>query len=346
MSTEKKVLLSGMRPTGKLHLGHYLGVLKNWVKFQNEGQLDCFFMVADWHSLTTKYNDTENLASNTIEMVRDFLAAGIDPAKSVIFVQSGVPQIAELHLLLSMITPNNWVERDPTLKDLVRAALGLKPEDAEAQSAYNDNLTYGMLGYPVLQAADILSFCGSVVPVGKDQEAHLEMSREIARRFNHIFKTDFFPEPKPVFTETPTLMGVDGTKMGKSFGNDIKISDTPEDTIKSVKRMITDPQRQKKTDPGSTERCQVPFPYYKIFADEATREVVKAECEAGQRGCVDCKLQLANIMNESFAELRTKRESFSDEQIHKILAEGTLKARQRAESVLATVRKILKMPVV
>ncbi len=321
-----------MRPTGKLHLGHYLGVLQNWVDLQKSQKYNCYFMLADWHSLTTKYEDTSLIEESIIEITRDFLACGLDPNESTIYIQSQVPEIAELHLLLSMITPNNWAERDPTLKDLVRAS-----------NQDESNLTYGMLGYPILQTSDILIFKGSVVPVGKDQTAHLEMSREIARRFNYIFKQEFFAEPKPLFTETPLIMGIDGTKMGKSFNNDIKISATEEETITSVRKMITDPQRIKRTDPGDTERCMVPFPYYKIFADLETRKTVKAECETAQRGCIDCKKQLADLINTKFAAIRAKRQSFSDTQIIEILQAGRQKARQKAKENLKQIRELMHL---
>ncbi len=345
----KENLVSGMRPTGKLHLGHYLGVLRNWVQLQNSEKYNCFFMIADWHSLTTK-TDTKELGNNIIEVARDWFASGLDPAKGTIYVQSAVPQIAELHLLLSMITPNNWVERDPTLKDLVKAAAITASRNASDIAAtdendliHNVNLTYGMLGYPILQTADILTFCGSLVPVGKDQVAHIEISREIARRFNNIFDFEFFPEPRPLLTDTPTVPGLDGNKMSKSFNNDIKISATEEETIKDIKTMITDTQRVKRSDPGDTGRCQVPFPYYKIFADEATIAQTKLECETALRGCIDCKRLLADIINEYFKPIRDKRNSFTSDQITKILREGNESAREKAEQNLQQIRKIMKL---
>ena len=331
-SNSKINLVSGMRPTGKLHLGHYLGVLQNWVDLQKSQKYNCYFMLADWHSLTTKYEDTGLIGKSIIEITRDFLACGLDPDESTIYIQSHVPEIAELHLLLSMITPNNWAERDPTLKDLVRAS-----------NQDETNLTYGMLGYPILQTSDILIFKGSAVPVGKDQTAHLEISREIARRFNYIFKKEFFADPKPLFTETPLIMGIDGTKMGKSFNNDIKISATEEETINSVKKMITDPQRIKRTDAGNTEECKVPFPYYKIFADADTCKTVKFECETAKRGCIDCKKQLADLINAKFATIRAKRQNFSDAEIIEILKAGSRKARQKAQDNLKQIRAIMKL---
>lgn len=344
---KKQNLVSGMRPTGKLHIGHYLGVLRNWVDLQNSGNYNCFFFIADWHSLTTKISEETELKSNIIEVTRDFLACGLDPSKSTIYVQSAIPEIAELHLLLSMITPNNWAERDPTLKDLVRAAANSKkkiqPENGE-EADEKGNLTYGMLGYPVLQTSDILTFLGELVPVGKDQEAHLEMSRDIANRFNYLFETEFFPEPKPLFTETPTVKGTDGGKMSKSFNNDIKISATEEETWLQVKKMITDAERIKRTDPGNTDRCLVPFPYYKIFANEETINTTKTECEAAIRGCMDCKKILADIINKDFKEIRERRQQFSDSDILEILHTGNSKAQAQAKDTLQQVRRFMKIP--
>ena len=227
-------IVTGMRPTGKLHLGHYLGVLKNMVKLQNE--YECFFFVADWHALTTKYDCTENLIEDTRNVVLDWLAAGVDPEKANIYIQSHVPQTAELHIYLSMITPQNWVERDPTLKDLVKM---IKTGEGESKP----NISYGFLGYPVLMSADILSFNVDFVPVGIDQVAHIEITRDIARRFNNIYKTELFKEAKPLLTTTPMLKGVDGQKMGKSYHNDIKISDDEETTQKTIMKAITDRSR-------------------------------------------------------------------------------------------------------
>ncbi len=310
-----------------------MGVLRNWVVLQNSNNYNCFFFIADWHSLTTKYSETANLKSNIIEITKDFLASGLNPEKSSIYLQSAIPEIAEIFLLLGMLTPNNWAERDPTLKDLVKGA---------KNSGINE-LTYGMLGYPILQTADILTFKGEVVPVGKDQEAHLEMSREIARRFNFIFNTNFFPEPKPLFTDTASLKGVDNNKMSKSFNNDIKISATEEETINQTKKMITDPLRMKRSDAGSTKRCQVAFPYYEIFANTEIINKVKQECETAQRGCVDCKIELGKIINAYFKEIREKRNDFTDKEVLEILEEGNMKAQIQAKECLFKVKEIMKL---
>ncbi len=337
----KQKLMSGMRPTGKLHLGHYEGVLTNWLKLQEE--FDCYFCVADWHALTTKYDNTQNLKQDRVDVLLDWLACGIDPSKSTIYYQSQIPQIAELHILLSMITPNNWVERDPTLKDMVKMIKGKDGKNKENIPQLN----YGLLGYPVLMTADILAFNASVVPVGTDQLAHLEISRDIARRFNNIYKTDFFNEPSPKLTQIPLLKGIDGQKMGKSFNNDIKISDDEETTAAKAMKAITDRSRARKDDPGHPDKCEVAFEYYKIFADEQTIETVKAECKAGQRGCADCKRQLGKIINEKFAPIREKREEYKNNMdlVYNILHEGNKKAKEEAENVLIKVRDIVNISI-
>ena len=331
---EKINLVSGMRSTGKLHLGHYMGVLTNWVQLQED--YNCFYFVADWHALTTKFDKTENLRQDKLDVVLDWLACGIDPNKSTIYFQSKVLQIAELHVLLSMITPNNWVERDPTLKDMVKI---LKNKDGEN----NDNapqMSYGLLGYPVLMSSDIMALNGGIVPVGVDQLAHLEITRDIARRFNNIYKTDLFNEPKPKLTQVPLLKGVDGQKMGKSFNNDIKISDDEVTTSKRIMQCITDRSRARKDDPGHPDKCEVAFNYYQAFADEETVKQVECECKAGARGCADCKRQLGAIINEKFAPIREKRIELAKDtdKVYDIINEGNKKAAMEAEKVMQKVR--------
>lgn len=332
--------MSGMRPTGKLHIGHYMGVLTNWIKFQDGYK--CYFAVADWHALTTKYDRTEDLRQNITDLVIDWIASGIDPEKSVIYVQSLIPETAELHLLLSMITPQNWVERDPTLKDMIKALRGNKEEETEDTSAI---VSYGLMGYPVLQTADILQFNASLVPVGKDQLAHLEISRDIARRFNHIYKTDFFIEPQPKLTEIPMLKGIDGQKMGKSFDNDIKISDSEEDTAKKIMRAITDRSRIKRTDPGHPDLCEVVCPYYEIFADEQTVKKQRYECENAIRGCADCKRELADIINDRFRNVRQKRKELEadPDYFHEVIKTGSEQARKSVCDTLRYVKNIMQM---
>jgi tryptophanyl-tRNA synthetase len=321
------VVMSGMRPTGQLHLGHYMGVLKNWAALQS--QYPCFFMVADWHALTTQYDRTANHGLHIHDMVTDWLAAGIDPNKAAIYIQSAVPDIAELSLILGMLTPVKWVETDPTLKDMV--------------AMLHEDLSYGLLGYPVLQTADILVVKGSLVPVGKDQVAHLEISRDLARRFNHVYQTDLFPEPRPLLTEVPTLKGLDGRKMGKSFNNAIFLADTAEATEKKLKTAITDPGRVKRQDPGNPEACEVVYPYFQVFADEVTCQTVATECRAATRGCVDCKLQLANLVNTQLQPLRdTRLELVKDPaQVAMALKRGTTLAREKAADTTHAVRQCL-----
>lgn len=335
-TNKKGRIVSGMRPTGRLHLGHYLGVLTNWVKLQEE--FECFFFVADWHALTTKFDCTENLKEDTRNVVLDWLAAGINPEKAHIYIQSHVPQTAELHVYLSMITPQNWVERDPTLKDLAKMI--------RSEGENKPNVSYGLMGYPVLMAADIMTFNVDYVPVGIDQVAHIEIARDIARRFNNIYKTDFFTEAKPKLTEIPLLKGIDGQKMGKSFHNDIKISDTEEETAKKVMKAITDRSRARKDDPGHPDKCEVAFSYWKAFADEEKVKQVQEECIAGKRGCADCKRELGALMNEKLREIRERRKYYEEhpEIVDEIIKKGNAKAREEAEKVLQGVRKAMRMP--
>lgn len=322
----KKNLVSGMRSTGKLHLGHYKGVLENWINLQNE--YNCFYFVADWHALTTKFDKTENLKNDKLNVVMDWLACGVNPDKSTIYIQSEIPEIAQLHILLSMITPNNWVERDPTLKDMIKIIKS--GEDNNVQ------MSYGLLGYPVLMSADIMTFNAEVVPVGVDQLAHLEITRDIARRFNNIYNVNLFNEPLPKLTQVPLLKGVDGQKMGKSFNNDIKISDDEETTAKKIMQAVTDRTRLRKTDIGHPEQCEVVFDYYKVFSDEETVKTVCEECQKAQRGCADCKKQLAKIINNSFAPIREERKKYSENPdiVKEILSAGRDKARPIAQQIL------------
>lgn len=340
MSLSKKRIMSGMRPTGKLHIGHYMGVIRNWLSFQDS--YECFFSIADWHALTTKYDQTEDLKENIRNVAMDWIASGINPEKSTIYVQSLVPETAELHLYLSMITPQNWVERDPTLKDMVKI---LRKDDNTENQDYTGLISYGLLGYPVLQSADILSINASLVPVGTDQLAHLEITRDITRRFNNIYKTDYFNEAQPKLTETPLIKGLDGQKMGKSFNNDIKLADSDEVTAKKIMKAITDRTRIKRTDPGHPELCEVVCPYYEIFADEQTVKKQKMNCEEGLIGCADCKKQLAGIVNDYFKDLRVKRAELEQnlDYIDKILRNGSEKARETASTVLKDVKKIMHL---
>jgi len=331
----KQRIMSGMRPTGKLHLGHYLGVIDNWVKLQED--YDCYFSVADWHALTTKYDKTETLRQDVLDVVMDWLASGIDPEKSTIYVQSLVPETAELHIYLSMITPQNWVERDPTLKDMAKIL--------KTKEGMGSQVNYGLMGYPVLMTADILTFNADLVPVGIDQVAHVELTRDIVRRFNNVYNTDFFNEPQPKLNNCSLICGLDGNKMGKSFNNDIKISDSEEVTAKKVMTAITDRSRLRKDDPGHPDECEVVFKYWKIFGSEEEIETICKECRLGQRGCAECKRQLGAKINEKFAKIREKRKYYEGhpEEVEKIIRDGSAKARVEAQKILAEVRKLVKM---
>lgn len=332
---EKKRIMSGMRPTGRLHLGHYMGVISNWVNLQND--YDCYFSVADWHALTTGYDKTEQLKENVYNVVIDWLASGIDPKKATIFVQSSIPEIAELNIYLGMVTPQNWVERDPTLKDMAKIL--------KSKEGTNSQIGFGLMGYPVLMTADILAVNAHYVPVGIDQVAHVELTRDMARRFNNVYHTDYFVEPAPKLNNCPLLTGVDGAKMGKSFNNDIKISDDEETTTKRIMQCITDRSRVRKDDLGHPDKCEVAFKYWQIFGSPEEITQVESECKAGKRGCADCKRQLAQKVNEHFKEIRERRKYYENhmDEVKAILEEGTVKSRAVSSKILADVRNIIGM---
>lgn len=341
----KERIVSGMRSTGKLHLGHYLGVIDNWVKLQEK--YESYFFVADWHALTTKYDKTENLRQDVNDVVIDWLASGIDPEKSTIYVQSLVPEIAELHIYLSMITPQNWVERDPTLKDMAKA-LRLKEgssQEEDNEATLKSQINYGLLGYPVLMSADIMALNAQCVPVGIDQVAHIEITRDIARRFNNIYKTDFFNEPKPILNECSLICGLDGNKMGKSFNNDIKISDSEEITAKKIMTAITDTNRVRKDDLGNPDNCLVAFKYWEIFGTAQEIALTDKECRAAERGCAQCKRELARVINERLAPIREKRRYYEEhpELVREIISNGSAKARGKIQEVVGEVREIIGM---
>lgn len=330
----KQTIVSGMRPTGKLHLGHYLGVIQNWVELQDK--YDCYFFAADWHALTTKYDKTDELRQNTLDVVMDWLACGIDPKKSTIYVQSLVPEIAELNIYLGMITPQNWVERDPTLKDMAKI---LKTKEGQ-----NSQINFGLMGYPVLMSSDIMMFNADCVPVGIDQVAHIEITRDIARRFNNLYG-EFFHEAKPLLNNCSLICGLDGNKMGKSFNNDIKISDDAETTSKKVMTAITDRSRLRKDDLGHPEECEVAFKYWKIFGSEEEISTIRCECEKGLRGCAQCKRQLGDKINAKLAAIREKRKYYEEhpQEVEQIIKEGSAKARIKAAEILQQVRELVKM---
>ena len=295
------------------------------------------FSVADWHALTTKYDKTENLRQDILDVVMDWLACGIDPEKSTIYVQSLVPETAELHIYLSMITPQNWVERDPTLKDMAKIL--------KTKEGMETQVNYGLMGYPVLMTADILTFNADLVPVGIDQVAHVELTRDIVRRFNNVYNTEFFNKPQPKLNKCSLICGLDGNKMGKSFNNDIKISDSAEVTAKKVMTAITDRSRMRKDDPGHPDECEVAFKYWKIFGEANEVDTVRCECEKGLRGCADCKRQLGAKINDRMSEIRERRKYYEEhpEIVEKIIKEGSEKARTEAQKILAEVRKLVKM---
>lgn len=328
---ERKRLLSGMQPTGKLHLGNLEGALRNWVRLQDEYEMYCF--VADWHSLTVGYADPSVADSNARDVAIDFLSAGLDPEKCAIFRQSQVKEHAELHLLLSMITPVSWLERVPTYKDK-KNNLGI------------DNASYGLLGYPVLMATDILIYKAHLVPVGKDQEAHLELTHEIARRFNHLYcpeENPLFPEPQGLISEVTGVMpGLDGRKMSKSYKNTIDISDTAENTLKKIKAMFTDPTKIRKNDPGHPDTCPV-YALHKIYNIEETESICQG-CKSGELGCVADKKRLAEKINESLAPIRERRAHLeaNPKIVDEILEAGAEKARKTARATLVEVREAMK----
>lgn len=319
-----------MRPTGKLHLGHLVGALANWAKLQEEYL--CYYMIADWHALMSEYEDPRSLRENSIEMVRDFVAAGLDPNKCVIFVQSHVPEHLELYTVFSDITPLAWVERCPTYKEQLREIKG------------RELTTYGFLGYPVLQAADIAIYKANAVPVGVDQVPHLELTREIVRRFNALYKTDIFPEPAPLLTKFPKLLGLDNRKMSKSYGNFIALSDSPEEIEKKVSRMITDPKRIKLKDKGHPAVCNV-FSYFSIFTDSDNTAKVRDWCEAAMVGCTECKKNLARAVVEYLEPLRTRRLKLSDSAVDDIIREGAKRAREAASETMGEVKRLLHLAV-
>ncbi|MDM7273263.1 tryptophan--tRNA ligase [Sulfurihydrogenibium azorense] len=385
-------IVSGMRPTGKLHLGHYFGVIKNWINLQDNNE--CFFFVADWHALTNKYKDTSDLKENIYDLVIDWISCGIDPSKATIFVQSAVKQHAELTLLLGMITPKSWLELNPSYKDLkfnlffqyVRDFLlgkGIKIEEDTIRQIVHDSFyhkkeidfeylkesliklsvdenlsneivfnlkegdigkdidTYGFFGYPVLMASDILIYKAQAVPVGEDQLPHIEITREIARRFNNLYKP-VFVESKALLTEASKLLGTDGRKMSKSYGNTISLSDDEEQVNKKVLSMKTDTQRVKKSIPGRPEVCNV-FSYHKFFTDQETVKQIDLKCRNAEIGCIECKKILAENLNKFLLPIREKRKELEKDRqlLDKIIREGNEKAKEVASKTMEEVKEAM-----
>jgi tryptophanyl-tRNA synthetase len=333
-ASDRKRVLSGMRPTGKIHLGNYMGALHNWVRLQNEPQYECYFCVVDWHALTTDYAEPSQISANAREVMIDYLAAGLDPARSVLFVQSQVKEHAELHLLLSMITPLGWLERVPTYKE------------QQENLSDRDLSTYGFLGYPLLQAADILIYQADFVPVGQDQVPHVELTREIARRFNQFYKrpdaSPILPEPQVLLTPSPKLPGTDGRKMSKSYGNTILISDSEAEIRAKIKPMVTDPARVRRTDPGSPDKCPV-GDLHKIFSTPETLAKVYDGCTTAGIGCIECKSWVADAIVQHLAPIRERRVRFEQQPalVTEIFAEGDRRARTRAEQTMHEVRSAM-----
>lgn len=320
-----KTVFSGMRPTGKLHLGHLVGALNNWIKLQDTHR--CVYSIADWHALMGEYEHSGGMVSHSVEMAADWLACGVDPRRSIIFVQSDVPQHLELQMILACLTPLGWLERNPTYKEQLR------------EVTTRDLQTYAFLGYPVLQAADILLYKAAAVPIGEDQLPHLELTREIARRFNFIYKKDVFEDCVAILTPVPRLMGLDGRKMSKSYGNTINLSDTPDEIRRKVSGMMTDPGRQRLKDPGHPKACNM-FPYYGAFLPAKEIEVC-AWCEGALKGCTDCKKTLAEGLIEYLRPIREQREKLLADRgyISAILRDGADRAGAMAAATMKEVRQ-------
>jgi tryptophanyl-tRNA synthetase len=327
LSAEKKIILSGNRPTGRLHLGNYTGALENWVHLQDE--YHCFFMVADWHVLTTDYEHTAAITENTREMVLDWISAGLDPRRSVIFVQSHIKEHAELFLLLAMLVTTARLERNPTLKEQVRDL---------AMDQGEEGIAYGHLGYPVLQAADILMYRAHAVPVGEDQLPHIEITRELVRKFNRLYG-EVFPEPEGLLTKFARFPGLDGRRMSKSLGNTIDLADTPEEIDRKIRTAFTDPERKRRNDPGRPEVCLI-YTYWQKFApDEAA--ATYEECTSAKRGCVECKRWAGERIAKFLAPLRERREALQSKPgaVEEIIRDGESRARRTAQETMARVRE-------
>ncbi len=324
---QRKRILSGMRPTGKLHLGNYYGALYNWLRLQDE--YHCFYFVADWHALTTEYDSPQEIGGYIKEMVMDWLSVGLDPEKSTFFVQSAIPEHAELHLIFGMFTPVPWLERNPTYKDQLQ------------ELSHKDLATYGFLGYPVLQAADILMYKADGVPVGVDQVPHVEMTREIARRFNHLYRP-IFPEPEVLLTDMPKITGTDGRKMSKSYGNCIYLSDPPEVMLKKVRQMVTDIQRPYRRDPGEPDRC-LAFPFHRLNLPTERLQEISESCRSAALGCVECKKMLAQALVNNFAPIHERRRYYEmhPEAVLEVLRQGNSRARHQAQQTMAEVREAI-----
>ncbi len=326
---DKKRIVSGMRPTGKLHLGHLHGALNNWKNLQES--YDCFYFIADWHALTSEYSDTKIIKGSTYDIIIDWISIGLDPNVATFFIQSQIKEHAELHVIFSMITPLAWLERNPTYKEQLQ------------ELTQRDLHTYGFLGYPVLQAADILMYKANGVPVGEDQAPHVEMTREIARRFNHLYGK-VFPEPDVLLAPTSKLLGIDRRKMSKSYNNAIFLSDPSDEVNKKVVRMITDPQRARRSDPGNPDICNV-FSFHEIYTPDDIVRQVDRDCRTAALGCVDCKKILGENLNRALEPIREKRKELEAnlDEVEEIMEQGNAKARAIAKQTMTEVRDAVRL---
>jgi tryptophanyl-tRNA synthetase len=329
LMSSKKRILSGMRPTGPLHMGNLLGALANWVNLQDE--YECFYFIADWHALTSDYEDPARIRDYTKEIMIDWLSVGLTPEKSTLFVQSQIKEHAELFLVLGMITPVPWLERNPTYKEQI------------AEISNKDLSNFGFLGYPILQAADIIMYKPYGVPVGVDQAPHVEITREIARRFNFLYG-DVFPEPRVILTETPKILGIDRRKMSKSYNNAIFLSEAPEQIAAKVSQMITDPQRARRSDPGDPDICNV-FTFHKLFTAAGEVAEIDHHCRKAQIGCVECKKKMAQNLTAALAPIREKRAFYEahPKRVDEIVNDGCNKARKTARATMEAVRAAIKI---
>ncbi len=327
---EAKRILSGMRPTGRLHLGNLHGALANWVELQNSGY-ECFYFIADWHALTSDYANTAEIKKNSLNIVIDWLSVGLDPQKSTLFIQSAVKEHAELFVLLSMITPLPWLERNPTYKEM------------RQELADKDLSTFGFLGYPVLQAADILMYKAYGVPVGVDQLPHIELTREIARRFNFLYR-EVFRIPEPLLANIPKVLGIDGRKMSKSYDNAIYLSDRGDELKKKIETMFTDPQRMRKTDPGNPDICNV-FAFHNIYSPIDETQQINKDCRSAQIGCVQCKKRLAVLVREALRPIHEKQDYYlgNPSEVDRVISGGNEKARKIAVQTMEEVRDALQI---
>lgn len=319
-------IVSGMRPTGSLHLGHYLGVIKSWQEYQKNDE--CFFFIADWHAMSTSYEERINLNKLSFELAKTWLACGINPDNSLIFRQSAIPEITELYLVLNMITPLGWLERNPTYKDQIANLSG------------KDLHTAGFFTYPTLMAADIIMYDADAVPIGEDQKPHLEITREIVRRFAFLYNSDLFKEPKEIFSQTPKLSGLDGRKMSKSYGNSIYLTDSSEEIWQKLRTAKTDTNRVKKSDPGNPELCLV-YEYHEEFSSKEVLEEIATACKSASIGCVDCKKRCLEAVEGELGGIRESYYSMDDEYVKEVVNNGNIKASGFARAKMEALKKIV-----